>query len=120
MLLTKRVLKQLKIIIDMYNDELVYEFNDDMWLMYHDGTVDNEDDFYNEKHQWIENKVIYTNECKEICNELDYDIFEEHDVFGRANDWSQAAFAALYDLLNDHNDALTYDEMKLQEEEANA
>tara|TARA_B100000212_G_C27273712_1_gene489956 strand:+ start:260 stop:568 length:309 start_codon:yes stop_codon:yes gene_type:complete len=102
----------------MNKDDLVYEFNDDMWLMYHDGTVDDEDDFYNEMHEWIENKVIYTYECKKICDELDYDIFEEHDVFGKANNWSQAAFAALYDLLQDHNDALTFNEMELQNENA--
>ena len=102
----------------MNKDDLVYEFNDDMWLMYHDGTVDDEDDFYNQMHEWIENKVIYTYECKKICDELDYDIFEEHDVFGKANNWSQAAFAALYDLLQDHNDALTFNEMELQNENA--
>ena len=102
----------------MNRDDLVYEFNDDMWLMYHDGTVDNEDDFYYQMHEWIENKVIYTYECKKICDELDYDIFEEHDIFGKANNWSQAAFAALYDLLHDHNDALTFNEMELQNENA--
>ena len=104
----------------MYRDDLVYEFNDDMWLMYHDGTIDNEDDFYDQKHQWIDNKVIYTHESKQICDILDYDIFQFHYVFGKANNWSQAAYAAIYDLLNEHNDALNYDEMKLQEEEANA
>ena len=104
----------------MNKDDLVYEFNDDMWLMYHDGTIDNEDDFYDQKHQWIDNKVIYTHESKQICDKLDYDIFEHHYVFGKANNWSQAAYAAIYDLLNEHNDALNYDEMKLQEEEANA
>ena len=102
----------------MNKNDLVYEFNDDMWLMYHDGTVDDEDDFYYQMHEWIENKVIYTYECKKICDELDYDIFEEHDVFGKANNWSQAAFAALYDLLHNHNDALTFNEMKLQNENA--
>lgn len=102
----------------MYKDDLVYEFNDDMWLMYHDGTVDDEDDFYYQMHEWIENKVIYTYECKKICDELDYDIFENHHTFGKANNWSQAAFAALYDLLHDHNDALTFNEMKLQNENA--
>ena len=104
----------------MNKDDLVYEFNDDMWLMYHDGTIDNEDDFYDQKHQWIDNKVIYTHESKQICDKLDYDIFQFHYVFGKANNWSQAAYAAIYDLLNEHNDALNYDEMKLQEEEANA
>jgi len=104
----------------MYRDDLVYDFNEEMWNLYHNGTIDNHDDFYNQKHEWIDNKVIYTHESKQICDALDYDIFEEHDIYGKANNWSQAAYAALYDLLNDHNDALTYDEMKLQEEEANA
>jgi len=104
----------------MYRDDLVYDFNEEMWNLYHNGTIDNHDDFYNQKHEWIDNKVIYTHESKQICDALDYDIFEEHDIYGKANNWSQAAYAALYDLLNDHNDALTYDEMKLQEEETNA
>ena len=102
----------------MYRDELVHEFNDDMWLMYHDGTIDNDDDFFDQMNQWIDNKVIYTYECKKICDELEYDVFEDHDIFGKANNWSQAAYAAIYDLLNDHEDALTYNEMKTQNENA--
>lgn len=102
----------------MTRNDLVYEFNDDMWLMYHDGTIDNENDFWEQKHQWIDNKVIYTYESKQICDALEYDIFEDHDIFGKAENWSQAAYAAIYDLLNDHNDALTYDEMKTQNENA--
>jgi hypothetical protein len=104
----------------MYKDDLVYEFNDDMWLLYHDGTIDNEDDFYNEMHQWINDKVIYTYESKQICYALDYDFFQGHDVFGYPENWSQAAYAALHDLLNDHDDALNFDKMKEQEKEANA
>jgi hypothetical protein len=104
----------------MYRDDLVYEFNDDMWLLYHDGTIDNDDDFYNEMYQWIDTKVIYTYESKQICDKLDYDVFQDHDVFGKAGNWSQAAYAATYDLLNDHNDALNFNKMKLQEQEANA
>ena len=102
----------------MNKDDLVYEFNDDMWYLWHEGGIDDDDDFYNQKHEWIDNKVIYTYECKKICDELDYDIFEDHDLFGKAENWSQAAFAALYDLLNEHDDALTYDEMIRQHEEA--
>ena len=102
----------------MNKDDLVYEFNDDMWYLWHEGTIDDDDDFYNQKHEWIDNKVIYTYECKKICDELDYDIFEDHDLFGKAENWSQAAFAALYDLLNEHDDVLTYDEMIKQHEEA--
>ena len=102
----------------MTRNDLVYEFNDDMWVMYHDGTIDNENDFWEQKHQWIDNKVIYTYESKQICDALEYDIFEDHDIFGKAENWSQAAYAAIYDLLNDHNDALTYDKMKTQNENA--
>ena len=102
----------------MYRDDLVYEFNDHMWLLYHDGTIDNDDDFFGQTNNWIDNKVIYTYECKKICDELEYNVFEDHDIFGKADNWSQAAYAAIYDLLNDHNDALTYDEMKTQNENA--
>jgi len=106
--------------ISVYRDDLVYEFNDDMWLLYHDGTIDDQDDFYNEMYHWIDDKVIYTYESKQICDALDYDVFQDHDVYGKAGNWSQAAYAALYDLLNDHDDALNFDKMKLQEKEANA
>lgn len=102
----------------MYKDELVHEFNDDMWLMYHDGTIDNDDDFFDQMNQWIDNKVIYTYECKKICDELEYDVFEDHDIFGKADNWSQAAYCAIYDLLGEHEDALTYNEMKTQNENA--
>lgn len=102
----------------MYRDELVHEFNDDMWLMYHDGTIDNDDDFFDQMNQWIDNKVIYTYECKKICDELEYDVFENHDIFGKADNWSQAAYCAIYDLLSEHEDALTYNEMKTQNENA--
>lgn len=102
----------------MYKDDLVYEFNDEMWHLWHDGTIDDDDDFETQKFQWIDNKVTYTYECKKICDELDYDIFEEHHVYGKAENWSQAAYSAIYDLLSEHDDALNYDEMIKQHEEA--
>ena len=102
----------------MYRDDLVHEFNDDMWLMYHDGTIDNDDDFFDQMNQWIDNKVIYTYECQKICYELEYDVFQEHEIFGKANNLPQAAYCAIYDLLGEHEDALTYNEMKTQNENA--
>ena len=101
----------------MYRDDLVYEFNDDMRALYHDGTIDDEDDFYNEMHYWIDNSVMYIYQSKQICDALDYDVFQHHDVFGKAENWSQAAYAALYDLLHDHDDALNFAKIKLQENE---
>ena len=102
----------------MYKDELVYEFNDDMWYLYHEGTIDNSDDFSRELHQWIENKVIYRDDCKEICDKLDYDIFEKHHVFGHANDWFQAGYSALWDLLHEHDEVLTYTKIVFENENA--
>ena len=61
----------------------------------------NEDEFYDCLMENIDNMVIYTHDCKNIVNDLDYDVFQEHDVWGKAENWSQAAFAALYDLFMD-------------------
>jgi len=102
----------------MYKDELVYEFNDDMWYLYHEGTIDNGEDFSRESHRWIERKVIYTRECKEICNELDHNIFGKHHVFGRANDWNQAGYNAVWDLLHEHEEVLTYTKIVFENENA--
>tara|TARA_R100000278_G_scaffold86638_1_gene66178 strand:+ start:332 stop:643 length:312 start_codon:yes stop_codon:yes gene_type:complete len=103
----------------MYKDDLVYEFNDDMWYLYHQGTIDNSDDFEREMHQWLENKVIYRDDCKKYINELNvYNPFEDHDIFGRANNWYEAGYNALWDLLHEHDEALKFNEMKLQNENA--
>ena len=102
----------------MNKNDLVYEFNDAMWYLWHDGTIDNEDDFQTQLYQWLEDKVTYEYDCKQYCNELDYDIFEEHHVYGKAENWYQAGYNALYDLLDEHDDALTYDKMIRQHEEA--
>ena len=102
----------------MYKDDLVYEFNDDMWYLYHEGTINDSEDFTRETHQWLENKVTYRDDCKKYCNELNADIFEEHPVFGRANNWYEAGYNAIWDLLHESDEALTFDEMKLQNENA--
>ena len=96
----------------MYKDNIVQDFSEEAWLAFHQGEINDDDDFYNFKHEWIDNKVIYTSECKEIIDKLNYDIFEDHDVFGKAEDYSQAAFAALYDLLNDDDDVVRWNEME--------
>ena len=85
----------------MYKDNIVQDFSEEAWLAFHQGEINDADDFYNFKHSWIDNKVIYTYEGRKICDELNYDVFQEHDLFGKAEDYSQAGFCALYDLLND-------------------
>ena len=63
-----------------------------------DRKPEDQDEFHDILMEEIDNMVIYTNECKEIVNDLDYDIFKEHNIWGKAENWSQAAYAALYDL----------------------
>ena len=96
----------------MYKDNIVRDFSEEAWLAFHQGEINDFEDYYEYKHNWIDNAVIYTAKCKEIIDELNYDIFEDHDLFGRAEDYHQAAFAALYDLLNEHNEVVRWEEME--------
>lgn len=52
-------------------------------------------------HEQIDNSCIYTSDCKQIIQDLDYDIFQDHPAFGRFDSYAQAAYAALYDLFYD-------------------
>ena len=60
-----------------------------------------QDDFYDVLHQEIDNMVIYNSDAQRIVYDLNYDVFQEHDVFGRADNIYQAAYAALYDLFEE-------------------
>ena len=60
-----------------------------------------QDDFYDVLHQEIDNMVIYNSESQRIVDDLNYDVFQEHDVYGRADNINQAAYAALYDLFEE-------------------
>ena len=92
-------------------DDYVQDFNDHAWDDFHEANINDQDDFYDYFTQWIENKVTYTFEAKNICDNLDADIFAEHE-FGRAENWTQAGYNALYDCLIDHDDTVTWTEME--------
>ena len=92
-------------------DDYVQDFNEDAWHDFHEANINDQDDFYDYFTQWIENKVTYTFDAKNICDNLDADIFAEHE-FGRAENWTQAGYNALYDCLIDHDDTVTWDEME--------
>jgi hypothetical protein len=92
-------------------DDYVQDFNDHAWDDFHEANINNQDDFYAYFTQWIENKVTYTFDAKSICDNLDADIFAEHE-FGRAENWTQAGYNALYDCLIDHDDTVTWTEME--------
>ena len=73
-----------------------------------------QDDFYDVLHQEIDNMVIYNSESQRIVDDLNYDVFQEHDVYGRADNINQAAYAALYDLFEEGD--FTYEDYnELQE-----
>lgn len=59
-------------------------------------------DFYELIHEIIDNLVIYTHECKQIIDDLDFDIFQKDHDFGQFESYSQAAFAALWDNYLEH------------------
>ena len=92
-------------------DDYVQDFNEHAWHDFHEANINNQDDFYDYFTQWIDNKVTYTFEARSICDNLDADIFAEHE-FGRAENWSQAGYNTLYDCLMDHDDTVTWSEME--------
>ena len=55
-------------------------------------------------HDQIDNSCIYTLDCQQIIEDLDYDVFQDHPDFGRFDSYAQAAYAALYDLFYDKVD----------------
>ena len=56
-----------------------------------------EDDYISEHmHEYCESKVMYTEDCKKIIDELSYDVFADDPMTGqRANNIHQAAYLAL-------------------------
>ena len=92
-------------------EDYVQDFNEDAWYDFHGGTINDQDDLYDYLIQWIENKVTYTFDARNICDNLDADIFAEHE-FGRAENWSQAGYNALYNCLTENDDTVTWAEME--------
>jgi hypothetical protein len=51
-------------------------------------------------HSYLDNSVIYYQDCFLICMELNFTDFTSHEL-GEASNICQAAYFALYDLVND-------------------
>lgn len=93
-------------------DQIAQEFSGDAWHAFHNAEINDQDDLYDYRMQWIDDRVIYTHDCKKYTDDLNYDIFEEHDLFGRAENWSQAAYNAIYDALDESNDTVSWYDME--------
>lgn len=100
-------------------NEMDQSFSEDAWYDFHEGNINNQDDFYDYFHAWIDNAVIYTGDCEAILENNSEYHYLDHDLYGRPNNISQAAFACLYDYLMDSDDTVTWEQMEHVLNEAN-
>ena len=77
-------------------DEVAEEY------IYMDNLTPDEEELYQFVTELIDNLVIYTHKAKEIVDKLDFDIFDDTKGFYPYNNWSQAAYSAIYELIFDN------------------
>ena len=98
-----------------YNKKLIdlqEDFNENAWNDFHNGDINTDDDFYDYMHQYIENAIIYYKDCDAILeNNSDYH-YHEHDLWGRPDNITQAAYACLYDYLTENDDTVVWSQME--------
>jgi hypothetical protein len=92
--------------------EIDQSFSEDAWHAFHNGEINNQDDFYTFFHEWIDTAVIYNYDCEAILENNSEYHYLEHDVYGRPENIAQAAYACLYDYLMDSPDLVSFDEMQ--------
>tara|TARA_R100001463_G_scaffold72745_1_gene126632 strand:+ start:106 stop:486 length:381 start_codon:yes stop_codon:yes gene_type:complete len=87
-----------------YSDHLIEDVSDEMVLEYEEGVAGEvvnefvvEEDYVMQLIEyWVDNYTMGNNKCKEIVDNLDYDIFEIDMEFGtRPDSWKQAGVWAL-------------------------
>lgn len=95
----------------VYTDYLIEDISDELVNEYEEGVagevVDEfivEEDYVRQLIEyWIDNYTMGNPKCKEIIDNLSYDIFEDDDEFGvRPDGWKQAGVWALDHAI--HND----------------
>ena len=89
-----------------------HELSDYLWYEFHGGNLNDEDDFYTLLHEWIDNQVIYTYECEAILENNSEYHYLEHELYGRPENIAQAAYACLYDYIQDSEDIVTWSDME--------
>lgn len=67
-----------------------------------DYTIQDQDDYHDAIHEVIDNMCTYTSDNKQAVDELDYDVFQEDDLFGKARNYNEAAYAAIYQNFYEH------------------
>jgi len=61
-----------------------------------DFTIQDQDDYHDAIHEIVDSMCTYTKESKDAVEELDYDVFQEDDLFGRPRSYEEAAYNAIY------------------------
>ena len=61
-----------------------------------DYTIQDQDDYHDAIHEIADSMCTYTKESKEAVDELNYDVFQEDDLFGRPRSYEEAAYNAIY------------------------
>ena len=90
-------------LIEDVSDELVNEYEEGVAGEVVDEFIVEEDYVMQLIEYWIDNYTMGNPKCKEIIDNLSYDIFEDDDEFGvRPDSWKQAGVWALDHAI--HND----------------
>jgi hypothetical protein len=108
--------------LSLKNKELLNlheNFRDEVWLAFHQGEINDQDDFYTYFHEYLDYAVIYTSDCEAILNGNSEYHYEEHCAFGRPNNIHQAAYACLHDYFMDRTDTPAWEQMETVLNEAN-
>ena len=61
-----------------------------------DYTIQDLDDYHSAIHEIVDNMRKHPKDCKDAVEELNYDVFQENDLFGRARSYEEAAYNAIY------------------------
>ena len=64
--------------------------------------IQDQDDYHDAIHEAIVNMCTYTSDNKQAVDELNYDVFQEDDLFGRPRSYEEAAYNAIYHNFYDH------------------
>jgi len=89
----------------LYTERVLLDLKD-----YH---IQDQDDYHDAIHEIIDNMCTYTSDNKQAVDDLNYDVFAEDQLFGKAENWAQAAYAAIYD--NFYNNGPSFEEFAANE-----
>jgi hypothetical protein len=67
-----------------------------------DYTIQDQHDYHDAIHEIVDNMCTYTKDCKDAVEELNYDIFQEDDLFGKPRKLKKQPMHAIYNNFYDN------------------